>query len=653
VKAILLAAILAASSLGVLGKGSSEFTIKAGPKTISPQEAAITADPAAGRQHGVVLVEETERDDSMITTEEISYHMRAKILSAEGRALADIAIPFEQRDSDLKLWWGRTILPDGTVVELREDELKSQSVAKYGGTDFRELRGALPGVVPGCVIDFGYVLRNEGFPRSTQIVLQKQWPVRSIRYHWVPSPYRPAAYVTSRAEVQAKLDGRSVVVTAQDLEPVPEEPHMPPLYEARASVTLYYTTNEKVAEFWELGAKRTETRLKGFLRGTGAVKGALEEIGIPEQAPLPEKLKLAYDWLGAKIKNTMLKTAEEQEATDEGRDDETYSAKTVLKAGEGSPVQLDYLFAGMARALGAEAYVILAVDRTEQFWNKALKSFDQFSYTFVGVRAPGAPDADIVIVDPGSGLAYGQVPWRATGATALMCTPKGDVAILVPPSSPAINRDDTRATMAFSDDGESMVVKWSRTALGATGLGWRRWLRDLDARERKETLDDLCGASGTTEVTAAELPSLTEDDAPFQIACDLERSEVNASSEFSTYSLSLGGPWWPEVPEFNAATRVHPVIFDYPKVDILSMEVTAPHGFKPGPVPAPVKLDSQYGRYQLTVTATPTGYRVDRAFALTVLIAKVPEYDALKKYFDGVRKADGMTVTFVRDAAAK
>jgi hypothetical protein len=538
------------------------------------------------------------------------------------------------------------------VLELREADLKSQSVAKVSGMDYRELKAALPGVVPGCVIDYGYVLQQDGFTDSVHVFLQDEWPVRSFRYRWVPSRFVPAAYVLSRAEglpIVANADANSVLVTGHDLDTVPREPQMPPDNEARASVTFYYTTRDKAAEYWELRAKRIETSLRSFLGNGSAIRETLATIGIPEGVPLQDRLKAAYDWLGANVKNTLLLSAEQEEA-DDGKEKEAYSAKTVLKAKEGSGRQLDYVYAGMARALGAEADIVFAVDRTDQFWNKALKSFDQFPYTFVAVRAPGEPDDKVIFVDAGSGLPFGQVPWRATGANALMCTPKGSASILVPPSSPSLNRADTHVTLSFTDDNESMTAKWARTAVGAAGIDYRRWLRNLDARERKEKLDVLCGASGRSEVAAAELPGLDEAAAPFQIACDVEMSDLNLDDGVGRYSLSLGGPWWPETPEFTAKTRVHPVIFDYPKLDILAIDISAPHGFMPKDAPAPVRLDSPYGRYQLSVVKTPTGFHVDRAFALTVLIAKPPEYDALRAYLADVRKADQTTLTFERGA---
>lgn len=634
--------------------GSTDIPIEAGPAAISPAEAAIAADPAHGMQHGVILIDETERDDTHGSMSERGRHVRAKILSPEGRGLADIAIPVEHGSSSLKKWWGRTILPDGKVLELREDELKAQQVAKFSGMRLEELRGALPGVVPGCIIDYGYVVRTEGFESTSRIALQADWPIRMLRYRWVPSHELSAAYVLSRADalgVTAKSDGRSVLLIGHDLETVPDEPLMPPMHEARASATFYYTNRDKPQEYWDLGAKRVDTRLKSFLSG-GAIHEAVASAGVSESAPLQDKLKQAYDWLVANVKNTNLRSAEEMEARNPDPKDDAYNAKTVLKVKEASPYQLACFYAGMARALGADADLVYAVDRTDRFWNPSLKSFDQFTYAFVGVRAPGAPDDAITLVDPGSGLPYGELPWRAAGANALRCTAKGSASISVPPSSPTSNRTDVHGALSFSDDNESILAKWSRKSVGARGLGERRVLRDKDGRERKELLDRLCGASGKTEVTTANVPSLDDLRAPFQLDCDVEMSSTPIDDRIARYALSFDGPWWSSIPEFTSETRTHPIIFDYPELVIISLDVTAPKGFKPKDPPPAVNLDSPYGRYQLVVTKTATGFHVDRAFALTVLIAKPPEYAAVKKYFTDVHQAEQVALDFERERSA-
>jgi len=91
-----------------------------GARTMSPAEKAMAADPAQGSQHGIILVDESVRDESAGTETNLFRHVRAKIFSNEGRRLGDIEIDHDQERGSLKKWWGYTLLPDGTVQEMKQ-----------------------------------------------------------------------------------------------------------------------------------------------------------------------------------------------------------------------------------------------------------------------------------------------------------------------------------------------------------------------------------------------------------------------------------------------------------------------------------------------------------------------------------------------------
>src|SRR5262245_31853902 len=89
------------------------FSIGPGPASISSDESAVQADPNAGTEHALILLEESECNEDLPSGSESTYHLRAKILGNKGRDLADVAIP-TMKGSKLKRWWGRAIAPDGT-----------------------------------------------------------------------------------------------------------------------------------------------------------------------------------------------------------------------------------------------------------------------------------------------------------------------------------------------------------------------------------------------------------------------------------------------------------------------------------------------------------------------------------------------------------
>ena len=121
------------------GRPSTE--IRPGPTSISDEEHAITEDPAAGVEHAVILVEETERDEDIGAEMETRFHRRVKILSNQGRDLANIEIPFDPRTDRLKEWWGRTLLPDGTVLDISQS--LPYTLAQITSLDERAVEGHL------------------------------------------------------------------------------------------------------------------------------------------------------------------------------------------------------------------------------------------------------------------------------------------------------------------------------------------------------------------------------------------------------------------------------------------------------------------------------------------------------------------------------
>ena len=162
----------------VAARDKAALRIAPGPKVMSADEKAIVPDAARGAEQAVILSEETESDESMPGMARISYHMRAKILSNEARSVAEIEIPASRSGGELRKWWGMTVLPDGNSVEMKDADLTEQEVVRFGNVKVRTLKGALPSVAPGCVIDLGWVVWVGGPESVKRVQLQRKWPVR-------------------------------------------------------------------------------------------------------------------------------------------------------------------------------------------------------------------------------------------------------------------------------------------------------------------------------------------------------------------------------------------------------------------------------------------------------------------------------------------
>jgi hypothetical protein len=93
---------------------------------------------------------------------------------------------------------------------------------------------------------------------------------------------------------------------------------------------------------------------------------------------------------------------------------------------------------------------------------------------------------------------------------------------------------------------------------------------------------------------------------------------------------------------------VQPVVFDYPRLDIVSVDVAPPPGFSAKAPPPAVKLESPFGKYQWVATKTDKGYHVDRALALLPLFVKPTEYEGAEVVPQAGEHADRTALAFER-----
>ena len=648
------AALLPLASRVTFASDKTAIEIAPGPRSMSPEEKTMAPDPAHGAQHGIILVDESVRDESTGTETNLVRHVRAKIFSNEGRRLGDISIEHDRETGLLKRWWGFTVSPDGTVLEVKQSELREQELAKTRVGRLAVMKASLPGITPGCIIDYGYVIQERGIYKSNRVDIQGQSPVKLFRFRWAPFTGATASFGLVHAEgldLDMTQGQRSVLVTGSNLPAVMDEPYMPPDAESHAQALFYYRASaSKAKEFWDLEAQRLFRRAGTFAREK-QLSQAIAAMKIPAGADLMTKLKTAYDWISANIRNTTLQMAEEAEAArsdDREKPESWKTAQDILTAGQGNGRELDFLFFGLARALGAEAYPVLGTDRTDHYFNRDYLSVDQLDWVLVAIKAKGDPDDKLVFVDLGSGLPFGEVPWWITGSQALLASDQGHRLIFLPPSDPRKNVSETRVQITFNlDEGTERVTSITDDKC-QQGL-YERWrLRGLSPEERTKELEDSCGASGVMEITRAQAPNLQDLAAGYHLECEGTVTDSNFSHDLGRYSFGFLGPWVTGPPRFTSPTRSMNVVFDFPRIDSLVLDVKSPPGFVATEVKAPPLVESPFGRYTLKISATPEGYHVERLYALSAVAVPAKEYDTLRRFFDDVARADATRLEFRR-----
>ncbi len=651
----------------VLAAGASSaaepapFKIEPGPSTMTPEEAALLPD-ATGSQHAIVLLDDIIHDD---TLPQYGRHVRVKVFSRDWRGIGDISFPRDDR-SLLKRFWAMVIPPAGPAIELGEDNLVEQVVAKRYGYKEKVYKLALPRVSAGSVIDFGYLFAAGG-GEYTRIPLQQTWDVRLMRHWWSPVLSIPSQYhVRKRPGVETKVTrGKgSIFLEVRNPPPFIEEPWSPPDDLIRAVAVLHYTFDEPNADpnaFWNGVAHDEEEKVRDFLKDDAPLRQAIADMALPAGASLDEKLRLVYAWTSANILNTSRLTAEARQEYLAGLEEENEKEKKsayshrrqrgsladILQRKESSARGLDRMFIGIARILGARASLVLAADRTVQTWDRTLFNREQFDDSFVAVQAQGTPLEQATFVDPGSGLPYGVVDWRYTASRALAVTAEGGREVVIPHAAAEANLMTTRARLFIDPVTAAARVSWSAAGTGQRGMDERDMIRADEPTERENDLRDLCGESRRLEVTRAQLGSL-EHDSTYSLTCEGDLVELAPGPDQQTFSARFSGAWIPDVPALVKPDRTFPVVWEHPWADRTTIDLESPQGFAPGRAPAPVSLTTPFGGYSLTVTTAAAGFHVERSFSMRPLTVKAEDYAALRSFLQQVRRADEIRLSFVR-----
>ena len=141
----LLVALSAQFSIGIAFVVFSFTTLSASEfQPVVAEELKMTSEPLAPGAPAIILYRQVDRDDRGLTAHEDDY-FRIKILKEEGRKYADIEIPFFKDSGNVVNVHGRTIRPDGSIVNF-DGKVFSKSIAKAKGLKYMAKTFTLPDV---------------------------------------------------------------------------------------------------------------------------------------------------------------------------------------------------------------------------------------------------------------------------------------------------------------------------------------------------------------------------------------------------------------------------------------------------------------------------------------------------------------------------
>src|SRR3954447_8386730 len=177
----------------------------------------------------------------------LTHYLRIKIFTDRGReSQSRIDIPFYNNWS-IKDIAARTIKVDGTIIELKKEDVFERTIVKASGAKLKAKSFVMPGVEPGAIIEYRWrEVRNDRLANYIRLQFQREIPVQLVKYYIKPLmdpafPYgmRLKTFQATPSPMAKEKNGFfSTFIT--NVPAFHEEARMPPEDSVRPWMLIYY-----------------------------------------------------------------------------------------------------------------------------------------------------------------------------------------------------------------------------------------------------------------------------------------------------------------------------------------------------------------------------------------------------------------------------
>jgi hypothetical protein len=543
---------------------------------------------------------------------------------------------------------GRTVKPDGRVVDLGKDAISIRNVAAVRGLKINQIGFVLPALEPGDIIEYRWSETHYDFSWQVRLEFQLDIPVQHVRYSIRPvSPVSSDLVMLSSAMFQmeppppVKGSNGYYTVSMDNVAGYVEEPMMPPPAQTRPWMLLHYTAMKPSQMYWADAGRDLFGLTRRLSKSNDHVRRAAAEA-IAEATDPEEKLARLARYCRAKIKNVAGDdiTQRQREKAAENR-----TPSDTLKRGLGTTSDVRMLFLALASAAGFDARLARLADRSDIVFNPAMVDVNLLPLTAVAVKLGERwrfYDAAARELPPG------MLPWQEQGVPALISDPEQAVFATTQPSGPEESVTSRTGTFELQEDG-SIEGEVRLAYTGHSAAERRQALETESPAQREEDLkDDVRRQFESAEVSQVKIENIGDAEQPLAYSYRV-KIPAYAQRTGKRLLLQLGYFERGQPARFASAQRRYPVFFDYAWTEQDRITVKVPEGYvlENAEAPGPVRL-GEAGEYEATVLASAgkVVYRRKLAFGRGGrLISPVDLYPFLKHKFDAIHEQDQRVLT--------
>lgn len=620
---------------------------------IPPEVWAIKSGPK-----GAVVLE--ERMTFGITT--VEHVWRVRIFSEEGRGAAEI----EDLPANAYRIKGRTVYPDGRVVEFNQRKDFGERRVETGSEGLKSLHLVAPGVTADCVVEVRWNENADGIlkglPHRYSSGLYGTWTLVNAyptQLEVVEVPHRfPLAWSIQpgafKPEVTKSMSTQ--VFTFRNLPAVELPPYaLWPMLGAPRLVMFWQPDNMNGPAkaglgdgYWKDGALAyyKEDYVEGIDKGR-AYRALAAEIltGLPKEPVAAAcELKLRLD---KRIANVSLATFEEAAALPKSfwQELKPKDLDQAAKTGRTSSKGILLLYFHLLKEIGIKPLIAKVPDREVSFFNWNQLNLWQFHQDLIGIQEPGK---DPAWIDPTLRFAApGVVHPDYTGVPALVinsadwsCS-KGGV-----PVSRLPNTRKYSYTLDLGDEGDRFKVVGEFG--GYPEYQERRRYMALEPKEQAKALKERFEKALTSLVVErAEVQH--SGDAKVDLSWQLEGVLEREAGRKRVVDPFPGMPWPLWVPSKVDDQRKAAIVIPYLSSQVATATFKVPEGFTMPPHEE-LKREGEFGRVFWLPTYDPATRTVKVVLRVDVqtVHADAAAWPAFRTFLGWVEDACRRQVTLVK-----
>jgi hypothetical protein len=622
---------------------------------VSPEDLKMTSYAKAPGASAIILYRQVDRDDSNYHIPHEYNYVREKIFTEEGRKYADIEIPYPKDQQNIVNIRARTVRPDGSIVNF-DGKIYDKEIVKSRSLKYLAKTFTLSDVQPGCIIEYHYMVDfKEGYVYDSRWILSEELFTKSAKFTLKPSMDFALQWswpngLPEGSKPPVNENNKIIHLEAQDIPAFQIEDDMPPENAMKYRVDFIYSDDTLETDpnrFWKKRDKKLYDKVESFVNKRKAMEEAVAQTVAPGDSP-ESKLRKLYARV-QQLRNTsyeVQKTAqEEKRAKEKG----IGSVEDVWKQGYGTGEQITWLFLGLARAAGLEAYPVYVATRDDHFFFRNLMKASDLNTNVVLVKLNGKD----LYLDPGTAFTpFGLLPWSESAVPGLKLDKDGGTWVTTSMAEGSESRIERKANFKVTQDG-SLEGKLTVTYTGLEALDRRIEERNEDDTARKKFLED--------EVRQV---------VPATIDVDLtNKPEWNSSSPALVAEFDLKVPGWVsgagrrallpvgifsagEKHVYEHTTRVHPLYFHYLSEKSDDISIDLPLDWRVSDIPKPQTTDAKLLVYTNDVENKNGTLHLQRRLRSDLLSLDQKYYPALRNFYQAVRTSDDQQIVLQPGSAA-